>query len=117
MASGPWSFVWENICRRFGSNFASLLPAASQGSTLCKNDAVVENGCEAGLRGASAGPPQGLHGASAGSGCVVAASGPRGPPHAQDRCMWVRKYFIAHPIFKGPDLEKKWQRFEKGMLE
>ena len=30
---------------------------------------------------------------------------------------WVRRYCIAHPIFKGPDLEKKWQRFEKGMLE
>ena len=45
------------------------------------------------------------------------------PPDLADLLMhetvaaWVRRYCIAHPIFKGPDLEKKWQRFEKGMLE
>ena len=45
------------------------------------------------------------------------------PPDLADLLMhetvaaWVRKYFIAHPIFKGPDLEKTWQSFEKGMLE
>ena len=29
----------------------------------------------------------------------------------------VRKYALAHPLCKGPDLEKNWQSFEKGMLE
>ena len=33
------------------------------------------------------------------------------PPGLADRlhetvAAWVRKYFISHPIFKGPDLEK-----------
>ena len=30
---------------------------------------------------------------------------------------WVRTYFIAHPIVKGPDLATNWQNFEEGMLE
>ena len=27
----------------------------------------------------------------------------------------MRKYFIAHRVLKGPDLEKNWHSFEKGM--
>ena len=30
---------------------------------------------------------------------------------------WVRKYFRARPIIKGPDLETNWVRFENGLKE
>ena len=45
------------------------------------------------------------------------------PPDLADLLMhetvaaWVRKYFITHPMLKGPDLEKNWHSFEKGMLD